>query len=44
MEIFSCTKKNFFHSYAAKFRRFCPFCIYDAKVQIYLDMAKFFGN
>jgi hypothetical protein len=25
-KIFPYTKKNLLHSYAAKFRRFCPFC------------------
>ena len=33
--------KNFPVGYAANFRRFCPFCIYDAKVQIFPELAKF---
>ena len=43
---FPCTKKFLFHSYAAIFRRFCPFCIYDANVRnfhltSYLEIFKY---
>ena len=30
--------------YAANFRRFCLFCIYDAKVQIFPELCKKNGN
>ena len=36
--------KNFPVGYAANYRRFCLFCIYDAKVQIFPELAKLFSN
>ena len=36
----SSTKKIFLHSYAAFFRRFCLFCIFDAKVRNFHDITK----
>lgn len=36
--------KNFLYSYAANFRRFCQFCIYDAKVRIFRESCKLFTD
>ena len=36
--------KIFPDSYAAIFRRFCLFCIYDAKVRIFRETTKLLGN
>ena len=37
---FPCTKKFLSDSYAANFSRFCLFCNYVAKVQIFLELCK----
>ena len=36
--------KNFPVGYAAIFSRFCLFCNYFAKVQIFPELCKFLGN
>ena len=40
----SCTKKNFLHSFATIFRRFCPFCICDAKLRTFSILANYLAT